>query len=131
MTKEQEFDANLTITRDSDNIMRIRIQDETSQVVFVELKLSLEDMMKCITGLGYVDCKAIYRNLQAVGKTKIMENRVINTGLRSYDRDKMEQWLKDNAQEEGWILDPYLGSQSSMFHIDNMTHLRYTVYKYI
>jgi hypothetical protein len=43
----------------------------------------------------------------------------------------LEQWLQDNAQEEGWIIDHYLGSQSSIDHMDGKTFLNYSVHKYV
>jgi hypothetical protein len=46
------------------------------------------------------------------------------------DREKMSKWIEDNCKEEGWRIDSYLGSQSSIGHRDGKTVLNYSVYRY-
>ena len=59
------------------------------------------------------------------------ESRRTLCPLKSYDKDELVAWLKENAQEEGWTLDYYLGSQSSIMRTDNGTYLNYHVYKVV
>lgn len=51
--------------------------------------------------------------------------------FKGYNRHSMEKWLEENAKEEGWIVNSYLGSQTSVTSHDGKTHLHYYVTKYV
>lgn len=125
------MNGKITISRASDDRVYIRIEDSTSGVEFVEVSMSLAAFGSAVTGHGCQDVLLKVRGLGFVGKTRVTEKRSIDCPLRSYDRGELTNWLKENAQEEGWLLDTYLGSQSSIGYHNGKTRLNYSVTKYV
>ena len=124
--------ANICISRDSSDTMRLKVQDEASRATFLELEISPHDLMMALTGLAYVDAKnAEVRALDVVGKNKVTEPRSIKYPGNPFDsRIDMQTWLTGNANEDGWIVNPYLGSQTSIARNGDDVILRYSVYRY-
>ena len=123
--------AKVTISRSSDDIVRIRIRDVASGVEFAEIGLTVEAYGYAITGLSEQEGELEVRGLERVGKKRITEPRTIACPINSYDKNLLGAWLKENAQEDGWIVSTYLGSQSSVSHEEGKTILRYSVTKYV
>jgi len=122
--------ARLGISRRSDDKICISISDDTSGIEFVLAEVDPYDFAQLITGLHGVKAPCRVKGLDNVGKTKIRERRTTICPDKSYDRKFLEQWLKDNRQEDGWVLDSSLGSQNSTFSSDGGTGLNYAVYRY-
>ena len=135
----KQVQANITISKNSNNEIHIEVQDSTSRILIVEAKLTLEDFAQAITGLAHIPVYAVVSELaQHIGKTKIMEQRTATCPISSYKRKELEEWLVENCQEDGWYLDTYLGSQGSIHGCmgsgntsNNLTLLSYKVYKYV
>lgn len=123
--------AKVSISRDSSDRVNIRIQDCASRIQFVELSLSVEDYGYLITGLSNQEAEMEVRGLENVGKRSVTEPRVILCPVKSYSKEVLQQWLLDYAQEEGWTIDTYLGSQGSITHKEDGVLLSYRVYKYV
>lgn len=125
--------ANICISRDSSDMMRLKVQDEASRATFLEIEMTPHDLMMCLTGLGHVDTKsAEVRDLSVVGKVKIAEKRTIVYPGSSFDsRADKENWLSENGAPEGWIVNPYLGSQGSIGRNGDETLLHYTIHRYV
>lgn len=123
--------AELGISRNSSGVITIRLADDASRVGFVEVSLTPEQFALAITGLMLSDVDVTCRGLDVVGKTVVKERREIFCPIKSYDKKVLEQWLTDNAQEEGWKLSAYLGSQGSITYKDDGAILRYSIYKYV
>ncbi|MGL4232655.1 MAG: hypothetical protein ACRCWJ_14925 [Casimicrobium sp.] len=70
------------------------------------------------------------RDLAYVGKTRIIERREVFCPLTTYDKKALSRWLIENAQENEWVLNPYLDSRDSTTSVDGGTILRYSVLKY-
>src|SRR5258707_234686 len=97
---------------------------------------NLEDFARLVTGLSGMKAKAIFYGLEHVGKTKITEKRKVFCPLASYKkREEMEDWLMTYCQEEGWILNSYLGSRDSTSPAATSEgdgiYLHYSVVKYV
>jgi len=132
----RKIHATITISRpsyhDGRKAIRITINDQASRIEFLDAEISMEDFAECLTGHGHQPIEIELRGMDVVGKTRVRETRTIEyTGSNSWEREVLEQWLQDNAQEEGWIIDHYLGSQSSIDHMDGKTFLNYSVHKYV
>lgn len=124
--------ANVTISRRSNDKVYISIQDDASWAEFVEVELTLESYAQLITGISSVEGNAEYRNLDVVGKTKIVEPRKVRSGVKSYDKKDHQKWLNENCQEEGWILNDRMSSQRSVVRdTEGNTWLNYSVYKFV
>lgn len=121
----------VTISRDSNDRVRIRFRDEASGIEFAEASLSVEAFGYAVTGLSEQEADLNVKGLQCVGKLRVFERREIDCPLDTYNKDVLSAWLKENAKEDGWILDAYLGSQNSISRRDGITVLRYGVIKYV
>lgn len=94
--------------------------------------------MRVLTGLSYQDFrKADVYGLQNIGKLR--ESKQVQLVYKS-DGDKypkyanketLVEYLKEFGGEEGWILDPYLGSQGSVVRQEDQTILNYRLYRYL
>ena len=126
------FLAKITISRGSDDSIRIELMDEASGISFFRGHMTAEDFGNAVTGLGR---QPVYRSevcsTENVGKKKIVENRRAECPLDTCDKEKLKEWLRENCQEPGWIIDLYLGSQRSVAHNNGKTILNYSVYKYV
>lgn len=119
------------ITYSDHEAVNISIEDVSSGIQFAELELSAEAFGLAITGLSYREADLTVRGLQYIGKRRVTEKRTIECPLTTYDRTKLESWLRENAQEEGWIVNTYLGSQPSVSYKEGKTFLNYSVTKYV
>jgi hypothetical protein len=117
--------------RGGPEVMTIEVTDTASNVRFLQLEVPLADFTKAITGQLLSKISGEVMGLAEVGKTRVTEPRQIVCPLTTYKREKLEEWLGANAQEEGWIIDAYLGSQNSTASHPDGTLLRYRVHKFI
>ena len=76
-----------TTGRKTENTIRIRIEDDSSSITFLETEMSLEDFALALTGQGYIDCNFELQGIQNVGmiletKTELVSlaNPFIATG---------------------------------------------------
>jgi hypothetical protein len=115
---------------DGRDMIRISIRDDLSHSNFLIVEIPHADFAKAITGLGYVPIDMEIRNLSGVGKKLISEPRSVICPIDTYQKDAYKAWLIDNMQEDGWIIDTYLGSQNSVVREGEKTTLNYSVYRY-
>lgn len=123
--------CDMSITRSNHDKVNIEIQCGTSLAHFVNVELTLEQFAFLITGRHQSDLKMQVNNLDCVGKQRIREDRQVLCPHKSYYRDKLTEWLKENCQGDGYILNTYLGSQTSVKHVDNGVLLNYSVMKFV
>ena len=108
----------------------IRLQDEDSHITFFEGDMTASDFALAITGLSSLPIDSEVSGLEFIGKKKIQEKRQIICPLT--ESSKIQGWLHENCQEEGWILNPYLGSQRSKKYLGEKGYeLNYSVFKYV
>lgn len=124
--------AKITISRDSTDQIRISINDEESRELVARLTLSLADFASAVTGLAFVSGDVQYGKLENVGKRKVIERRRIHVPGLGYSRTEAEDWLRVNAQEDGWHLDCSLRSQDSIVtQASDGATLNYSVFRYV
>ena len=126
----------LTISRpqcsDGRKYISINITDGVSGIQFLDAEIELADFAEALTGFSCTPMKGDLRGLEHIGKTRVTEKREIVCPLRCYDRAELAAWLGDNAQEDGWIVNTYLGSQGAVrSHASGGQTLRYSVTKYV
>lgn len=121
----------MSCCRNNKGEIHIEIQCSSSGAHFVDVILKPEQFAMFITGAHISGIPVTVNKLDIVGKTKIRESRQVLFPMDTHNRDDREKWLVENCQEEGWILNKYLGSQSSQVMIDGKRYLNYSVYKYI
>lgn len=123
--------GNVTISRTNHDEICIVIKSNDSGVnSFVEARLTPEQYGMLVTGLGNVHCDLDFRNLDVFGKKKITEKREVIAPDMGYDRNLYANWLTENCQEEGWIINSSLNSHSSVSHCDTGVRLVYSVYRF-
>lgn len=127
------FKGNISITRDSNNMINIRLRDKASRTEFVDVQMTLEDFALAMTGRAEADVIGDVRGLDRVGKVKVLESRqTVYPGNIYDDRAKQESYIVDNCQEDGWELLPALRSQGSIQRgTTGETLLNYSVVKYV
>lgn len=131
MVEKMKISCNLTISRNSNDVITLRVRDGLSRNVVLEAEIQLKEFAQLLTGLSEVDAMADWHNTEFIGKTKIIESRSIVCPLDGYDRKELSKWLKENSAEEGWFVDAYLGSQSSIGRRNGKVLLNYRVFKYV
>ncbi len=125
-----KIETSISIIRQSNDEIHIRVQDHASQNTFLDISLTLEQFALAVTGVNTPEVTAEVRNLSNVGKRKQIEPRSVLCPLKTYDKKELQKWLLDNCKEAGWEIDAYLGSRHSVRHSDDGVTLNYTVAKY-
>lgn len=131
----------LEIFRNNSHEITLQVRDYLSRVQFLELKITLEQFALAVTGRSLDDVSGEVRGLENVGKTKVSESRCVklpkSTPLHK-PTSYIRQWLIDEFKEGGeiyepggWMLDPYIGQQSSVVYQDDTILVNYGVYKYV
>lgn len=123
--------GNITFGRNSSHEITIKLQDEASGITFAVARLDSNQLADMLFGRAFVDVDLEVRGLENVGKTKVVEARHLEYPGHIFDsRETMEEWLQQNAQEEGWHLSPRLGSQTSVGRKDGKAVLNYHVFRF-
>lgn len=130
-TTERKIKVEFDVSRSSRDDIRIYLQDEASRVTFCELRMTPAEFAMSITGMSGTIATGYVRGLEHVGKKKISETRTIECPLTDYDRAKTEAWLAEHGKEDGWVVDNYLGSQTSVVNKGGKKFLNYRVHKWV
>ena len=121
-----------------ENYVTIQIRDSRSHQ-FVEAEMSLEDWTRLTLYHNPIKTTAEYGALDLFGKHKHQVNRTLiidRSEFNTTSRKKLEEWIADNGvtdeeRAEGWMVDSYLRSQSSIEYLDdNKIGLNYSIYRF-
>jgi len=123
--------GSITISRYSTGEIAIRIFDENSRSEFVSFEMTPHNFAVAVTGVAAVEGDFTVRGLANIGLTRVNEDRSIVCPIESYDKEKLAAWLLENAREDGWEIDTYLGSQNSVIRNERGTVLNYRVFKFV
>ena len=128
------IDGSMTISRVSSgrgDYISLTLRDEESRTTFATVKMDAATLGKVITGLSEQKVEIEVKGLDRVGKVRVVEPRILSVPGRIYSKEPLEALVEKTCQEEGWIVDSYLGSKSSVTHPDdNTTLIHYKVYRY-
>ena len=113
--------GNISITRpcsyDGKEYISVQIECEESHTRFIDLEIGYKEFAQALTGLSSVPVEFKVRNLESVGKRKVITRRKVKlpTSLQCYSPDKVKvaEWLKDMYEDTVTYVDVYLGSQST------------------
>lgn len=128
------MEGKITISRpaysDDRKKITISVKDVKSVNRFIEIEMDYADFAAALTGLSEVPITFETKGLEYVGKSRIVEKRSLVVP-KEYSRKKLEEYLTHEVQEEGWTINPYLGSQRSVEYLDTeQTRLNYSVTRY-
>lgn len=135
--KIDNLQGKITISRpsfgDGRELICIRVKDVLSVNSFLELSMSYDDFTRAITGVSEVPVDFKVKDVDVIGKKKISELRRARMEGGRMSKEATERWLLDNFQEEGWIIDTYVGSQNSFVYDPSEIcyWINYRVYKYV
>ena len=137
--KATKLNGTFSVSKTSTGVIAITIEDVASGIDFVRIEMKPSQFAEAITGLHGRPGKMEIRGLRYVGKKKEVERAQLRLSKKSlsrlrieaHNKEKLEQYLKKTQQKEGWILNSYLGSQSSVSYqgdggiILNFSYTRY------
>ena len=129
----------LSISKSSLGTISVTIEDTTSGISFARIELSPAQFAEAITGLHDCPGELEIRGLQYVGKKKEVEHShlhiktfVLNRlGISGYNSEQLENYLEENAQREGWLLNSSLRSRSSVINDDDGVTLHFSYTRYV
>lgn len=127
------IETSISIVRASDNTIRIIVDDESSRNMrMIEIAITPEQFGLLVTGLSSQKCTTVLKNIEVAGKTKIVQKRSMTyTGENRSNRVYLEKFIVDNSQDDGWFINPSLGSQNSIeYNGDGSATLNYSTYRY-
>lgn len=132
------MDGKITISKTTDNRnnkqIRITIEDDASSINFVEGRMSLENFMEALTGLGFVDIDFEVRGLENIGKTR--EHKTVEIALGDnvgYGEERYTIAIQKAKELEvdGWVSQKYFNSQSSFFYAGDILFCRAGFVRYV
>lgn len=128
-----KHEGRITLTRNTRDIVTIRIKDDNSRQEITEVSMTLENFAMLMTGLSEVECQhETTKDVSNIGKIRVIEPRsVVAPNLGYGGKEAYEEWLSENGPEEGWNISLYLSSQKSIVYKDGGVTLNYNVYKYV
>ena len=131
MNNKNQFDVSVTCSRDSNDRFTMRVRDVGAVNAAIEITMTPQQFAYMISSM-VVDAKATIMRPELFGKVRISESREVECPISSSaGRETLKQWLIDNRQENGWELDAYLGSQTSVKPTgSNSCILRYRVMRW-
>jgi len=111
----------------------IRIQDENSNIEFVEITLTPAQLSSALSRLAYTPCNIEVRGLDRVGKKH--ENKEFEFEIsEKLSRERKTEQLREIAQSmltDGWIAEGYFNSQNSFFTKDGVSYARCTIRRWV
>ena len=124
--------ATILISRTSKGTIELTIYDEASREQLCRLTMSHEQFGMAVTGLSTTDIDMSVGNLSRIGKRKVTEKRSVILPFSIYVHGKIKSWLHENAKEDGWEINDYLGSRDSLrYNESGKVVVNYSVFKYI
>jgi hypothetical protein len=119
------------VTSGRGDYISLSLKDEESRVTFATVKMDAETLGKVITGLSEQKVTIEVKGLDRVGKARVVEDRTLSVPGHIYSKESLEKLVKSTCQEDGWVLDTYLGSKDSVQYLrDDTTLVRYKVYRF-
>lgn len=73
----KKLKGNITISRRSDDVIIITIEDVDSSCVIIETEMSIYNFGSAIMGLGMLDCAVYYNNSGNIGKKREYKTVVV------------------------------------------------------
>ncbi|HBM2815673.1 TPA: hypothetical protein LU109_003585 [Enterobacter hormaechei subsp. xiangfangensis] len=117
---------------DDRQVIEVTIRDSISGISFVTAELTLEDFALALTGRSMVDCDLTLKALNRVGMRKLTESRELRWLSNIYSKDDCARAVREVfVEEDGWLLDPYLGHKGQITQEGDTTVIKYSVYKFV
>jgi len=125
----------ITISRPyggSDSYINITIEDDTSNIEFVDLEIGLKEFAEALTGMSNQKCDIELRGLENLGKKH--EHDVIEFPMPEVEWGKRDSVAFEEAKKhvpDGWEVSSYFGSQTSFFFKEDKKFARANIFRYV
>lgn len=125
-----------------DSIIEINVYDNASRITFVRIKIKPEDLMLALSGLASRPMSFETRNLDVVGKTKIVKDFIVNVSsddkreyALGYNKPNVKFYINTVVIDmlgDDWLLDSSIEFKNAVVNNDDgsMT-LNLKKYKYV
>ena len=132
---KKELKGKIDLLFDRDHGLQISVKDVNSNVTFLELKVSPEDVCALLSRQVMIPCYMTIAEIEKVGKYHRHKKFefLIDTELPSYDsgyREVVKQLAIEKCPD-GWMPDLYFGSKDSFFKKDGQDYARCIIRQYI
>lgn len=134
MKKGLEGKINIIRPMNSDNDgIRIELIDENSHIHFLELKMTLADFTKAVTGQGYIPMEFTVRGLENVGlvKEQLPLTFPLPPDTNFSSEKEVAKELAHKHCYEGYQPSLYFGSQTSFSTKNGVRVARTTQFRYV
>lgn len=128
----------LSISKDSQGQVTVRIADQASGITFVTAALTGEEFANALFGLARTSVTLTVEGLDHVGHVKETEavelkvlSRKIHASSSSVSTKECELYLVEHYQRPGWFLNPSLNSKGSLTVSGKYVVMRVTYYRYL
>ena len=109
--------GSITISKNSNDVIRIKIRDENSRIDFCKLEMTQDQFTSALFGLAETSCLVYVDNLKNVGKKKEVKpfkfeipNNLGNWAARDVKEIKK---IANSKCPEGWEVNHYYNSQKT------------------
>lgn len=126
----------LTISRptysDGRKLISIKVEDDKSDLEFLEVLISYESFTRAITGQGFIEVGFILKGRENIGKTKETKDLVFEVPESSkYSARDYASKVSQDFADEGWIADKYFNSQNSIRTFSGKTYAHGRQYRFV
>lgn len=127
----KKLEGKVTISKSFNGKVYFSLEDNNSEIKFVEVELSMVDFTNAMFGLALRPCKYIVKGLDKVGKQYIQEEYIFE--IEGYGNKEAARKIAQNLSEQDpqWDYSTYFDSQGSFFKKDGKYYAKTTRYKYI
>lgn len=127
-----KIQGKITILVNQDRV-DITVKDDKANTAFLEIELTPDQFVACLSRLAYVECELEVNGMDRVGKTH--ENKSfefeIPESLKSRSKTDELRSFAQSQLSDGWIADNYFGSQNSFFEKDGKRYARCIIRRYV
>ena len=119
------------------DVLYLKIEDKASGIEFVDLEFDAEQLANLMNqSIAYMEGKV--RGLSVVGKryvSKTIQVRIPDK-IGAYNKEEIANYLLEyerafEKSNEGWKLDKYIGSQSSISHEEDGNFANLKMFQYV
>ena len=122
----------ISCRRGEEDYMSITLVDGASRISFLDIKMTLEEFAKAVTGQGFIPFNGTARNFGNLGKQKITEDFEFKMPSNDFINRKESAAVEaKRVCPEGWLIDTYFGSQSSFVEKGGDCWASTSIYKFV
>ena len=130
--------GNISISKDSEGVVNIRVQDEESRAHFIDIEMTKEEFADALFGLAARPVEFTLDKVERVGKRKVTQSIKLEMPLKDYsygeEKRKMAKEIilrfalkQIEETGKGWVADLYLRSQTTFTRVGDREYVNTTM----